>query len=97
MGVLPAVEPPFADPCREGGESESTTLWALPDVGVVAGVCAIEFLRDAFFDERVEEPAPTGTELPLPRLRFLMTSVFRESGRTTPWSLRKSPQALHNG
>ena len=36
-------------------------------------------------------------ELPPPRLRFLMTSVLRERGRTTPWSLRNNPQALHNG
>lgn len=39
--------------------------------------------------------------LPLPawpdRLRFLITSVLRESGRTTPCSLRNSPHALHNG
>jgi len=36
-------------------------------------------------------------EFPPPRFRFLMTSVFRDKGRTTPWSLRKRPQALHRG
>ena len=67
------------------------------DPGVVAAgeVCAIEFFREDFFDERVEPTVETA--LPLPRLRFLITSVFRDNGRTTPCSLRKSPQALHNG
>lgn len=36
-------------------------------------------------------------EFPPPRLRFLITSVLRERGRTTPWSLRNNPQALHRG
>lgn len=61
------------------GDSESA---ALCDVGVVTGVCAIEFFRDDFFDDRVDAE-PTGA-LPLPRLRFLMTSVFNDKGRTTP-------------
>jgi hypothetical protein len=56
----------------------------------------MEFLRDDFLDARDDEP-PTGAEFPLPRLRFLMTSVLRESGRTTPCSFRNKPQALHNG
>jgi hypothetical protein len=64
------------------GDSESAWL-ALPDVGVVTGVCASEFFLDDFFDDRVEAE-PTGAEFPLPRLRFLITSVFKESGRTTP-------------
>ena len=52
-----------------------------------------------FFDARVDAPpdAPTGRDAPDPRLRFLITSVFKESGRTTPWSFRKSPQALQRG
>jgi hypothetical protein len=52
-----------------------------------------------FFDARVAAPpdAPTGSEAPDPRLRFLMTSVFSDRGRTTPWSLRKRPQALQSG
>ena len=52
-----------------------------------------------FFDARVAAPpeAPTGREAPDPRFRFLMTSVLRERGRTTPWSFKKSPQALQRG
>ena len=50
----------------------------------------------ALFLERVLVP-PTGRLLPEPRFRFLMTSVFKLRGRTTPWSLRKSPQALQSG
>src|SRR3569833_1447781 len=50
-----------------------------------------------FLADRVLVPPPTGRLAPEPRLRFLMTSVFRLRGRTTPWSLRKRPQALHSG
>ncbi len=50
----------------------------------------------AVFLVRVLVP-PTGRPEPEPRLRFLMTSVLRERGRTTPWSLRKRPQALQRG
>lgn len=31
------------------------------------------------------------------RLRFLITSVFKLSGRTTPCNFRKRPHALHKG
>lgn len=58
------------------GDSESAAL------GVVTGVCAIEFFLDDFFDDLVDAE-PTGA-LPLPRLRFLITSVFSDKGRTTP-------------
>ncbi len=67
----------------DGGDSESLTLCAFADGGVVTGVCCTEFLRDAFFEERVEA-VPIGMVLPLPRLRFLMISVFSDKGRTTP-------------
>lgn len=40
---------------------------------------------------------PTGKLAPDPRLRFLITSVFKLSGRTTPWSFKNSPQALQRG
>jgi hypothetical protein len=43
----------------------------------------MEFFRVAFFEDRVDA-LPTGIEFPLPLFRFLMTSVFNESGRTTP-------------
>lgn len=63
---------------------------------VVDDVATIEFFRvlgplldvgpTIFFEARVDAPPDpvTGKEAPDPRLRFLMTSVFRESGRTTP-------------
>jgi hypothetical protein len=95
VGVLPAVEPPF-EAVVEGGDSELLALCVLADVGVVDGVWCSEFLRLAFFDARVDAP-PTGIELPLPLFRFLMTSVFKDSGRTTPWSFKKSPHALQRG
>lgn len=85
------LEPPPADPV-DFGDSESA---ALCDVGVVTGVWAIEFLRDDFFDERVDAE-PTGA-LPLPRLRFLITSVFSDKGRTTPCSFKNRPHALQSG
>lgn len=88
--------PPLTDPYGEEGDVESFKLLALPEVGVVEGVSPIEFLREAFLADRVEA-APTGIWFPLPRFRFLMTSVFKESGRTTPCSFRNSPQALHSG
>lgn len=60
----------------------------------------VEFFREfsalAVFLDLVLLP-PTGTLVPEPRLRFLMTSVFKLNGRTTPCSFRKRPQALHNG
>ena len=88
------VAPEPTDPV-DLGDSESAWL-ALPEVGVVIGVCAIEFFRDDFFEDRVAVE-PIGFVLPLPRLRFFMTSVLSESGRTTPCSLRNKPHALHKG
>lgn len=97
--TLPEVEEEPTEPVVDLGDSDS--LAGLAEVGVVAeaaeeatGVWAIEFLRDDFLDEREEL---TGIELPLPRFRFLITSVLSESGRTTPCSLRKRPQALQSG
>lgn len=87
---LPPAAPKPAEPV-DFGDSESI----LADVGVDTGVCASEFFRDDFLDARDDEPA-TGA-VPLPRLRFLMTSVLSESGRTTPCSLRKRPHALQSG
>lgn len=77
------------------GDSESPPL-ALPEFGVVAVDCAaIEFLREVLFFDRLEEP--TGTLLPLPRLRFLITSVLSDNGRTTPCSFKNRPHALQSG
>lgn len=52
-----------------------------------------------FFEARVAAPPdpPMGREAPDPRFRFLITSVFKERGRTTPWSFKKRPQALQRG
>lgn len=84
--------PPLPEPV-DFGESESA---ALCEVGVPTGVaCATEFLREDFFDDRVDA-VPTGG-FPVPRLRFLMTSVLSDSGRTTPCNFKKRPHALHNG
>lgn len=82
---------PPADPV-DFGDSESA---ALCDVGVVTGVCAMEFLREDFLDDRVDV-VPTGA-LPLPRLRFLITSVLSDKGRTTPCSFKNRPHALQSG
>jgi hypothetical protein len=86
VGVLP-------DDCVDLGESESIAKFLLV-VGVFTFACATEFLRLAAFLER---EVPTGMALPLPRFRFLITSVFKLSGRTTPCNLRKRPQALQRG
>jgi hypothetical protein len=70
-------------------------LVVVPEVAVPLGV------PDAapdFFAARVDAPPPlTGKVVPEPRLRFLMTSVFSDSGLTTPCSLRNKPQALQRG
>lgn len=94
VGVLAdVVEVSWLDP---SGEATSwAPLMVLLAGGVVAGVWVIEFLREAFFDDLVDDPV--GIVVPDPRLRFLMTSVFSESGRTTPCNFRKSPQALQSG
>ena len=90
VGVV--AEPP-AEPVVDRGESTSLPEGLLEPCALV-GAWATEFLRLAAF---LDLEVPTGAVLPLPRLRFLITSVFRLSGRTTPWSFKKSPQALHRG
>lgn len=55
----------------------------------------VETLIEFFLPDLVLVPA--GKLLPDPRLRFLMTSVFKLRGRTTPWSFRNRPQALQRG
>jgi len=55
-----------------------------------------EFVPEAFFLDLVPAPLPD-TFGPEPRLRFLMTSVFRLSGLTTPCSFKNKPQALQRG
>lgn len=71
-------------------------LLLLADVDIES----VEFLREAaalaFFFDLVLVP-PTGRLEPDPRLRFLMTSVFKLNGRTTPCNFKNRPQALHSG
>lgn len=62
---------------------------------------SVEFLREvavdalAFFDLVL---VPVMARLvPEPRFRFLITSVFKLRGLTTPWSFKNKPQALHKG
>jgi hypothetical protein len=88
VGVVTALPVP-AEPATDFGESAS-----LADFEGVFADWAIEFLRLAIFLD-LEEVVTAG--FPLPRLRFLMTSVFRLRGLTTPWSLRNRPQALQRG
>jgi hypothetical protein len=111
VGVFPAVLPADAEPlaglslplallvlfwmaggvlaCTGGG-------FALVDTERVEPFLVMPPEELAFFLDRVLEP-PTGRPDPEPRFRFLMTSVFKLSGRTTPCSLRKRPQALQRG
>jgi hypothetical protein len=98
VGVLPAVFPPDAGPLA--GLSLSLALPARCWIagGVLActgGGLALEETdrveprlvmppeEAPFFLDRVLDP-PTGRLEPEPRFRFLMTSVFKLSGRTTP-------------
>lgn len=108
IGVLPAEVPP-----AEAGEAESCSEGARARAGgVVTGVLAEtrEFFRVPFLAARVVAVevmtlvrmavlavVEAGMVVPEPRLRFLITSVLSDSGRTTPWSLRKRPHALHRG
>lgn len=119
--MLPAVDVP--PPAIEGGDSDSLTLLARAEFGVVTRLLLFPALLRAtvefflvvvpedepvtmplsamldFFAARVEATGPVvgGPVWPEPRLRFLMTSVLRERGRTTPWSFRNKPQALQRG
>lgn len=87
-------------PCREFGSGGLDDVVDFGDSDSGARCCVIckgaltrEFFRETFFDER----ALLIGIAPLPLFRFLMTSVFSDSGRTTPCSFRKRPHALHSG
>ena len=111
--MLPAVLPPEPPPLAGLSPSFTLPALVIEGgvVACVAVVdvdkASVEFLRDAgpdvvpdaplaVFLDRVLVP-PIGRLAPDPRLRFLMTSVFKLSGRTTPCSFRNRPQALHRG
>lgn len=66
-------------------------LLVLTVAAAAAEIDSVEFLRDATAEFAPETPfldretvPPTGRLAPDPRLRFLMTSVFKLRGRTTP-------------
>lgn len=90
VGVVTDVP---VDPADDLGESASFER-ALDVMGGGRVACATEFLRLAAFLARELPIAPV---LAAPRFRFLITSVLRLSGRTTPCSFRNNPQALHKG
>lgn len=75
-------------------------LFGLVLFAVAVDIDKVEFLREfralAVFLDLVLLP-PTGTLVPEPRFRFLITSVFKLNGLTTPCNFRKRPQALHSG
>ena len=98
------------DPEAEAGLALSLVPIPKVLVGVVAwvveGVTTEFFLVPGplldwvpiFLDARVDAaPDATGIDAPEPRFLFFITSVFKESGRTTPWSFKNSPQALQRG
>lgn len=110
FGVLPAVLAPEAGPLT--GLSPSLLLKARLEVGgvvtfawlllfaAIVDIDSVEFFLEAaaelFFLDLVLVP-PTGIFDPEPRFRFLITSVFKLNGRTTPCNFRNRPQALHSG
>ena len=77
-----------------GGDSE-VVVAVCGRLAVAAAIdaCCTEFLREDFF----EREAPTARVLALLRLRFLITSVLSDNGRTTPCNFRNKPQALQRG
>lgn len=95
MGALDVVLCSVMASEVDSGDSDSPWEF-LPDVGVVAGVCATEFFLLILFFTRPDGPLVAGP-LPLPLFRFFITSVFKLRGRTTPCNFRKSPHALHSG
>lgn len=105
-GVLPPLLPPDPGP----GLSPSWLLLAdRPGSGGVVALALLtadETAMDELLRDVVPEPAffldllllpPTGRLDPDPRFLFFMTSVFRLKGRTTPWSFKNKPHALHSG
>src|SRR5579859_5924692 len=70
-------------------------------VGELSPELVVElFFATEFFRAEVRVgtvSAVVAVVFPPPRFRFLITSVFKDSGRTTPCSLRNNPHALHSG
>lgn len=102
---LAGDSPAFTLPARVVAGGVDACVMVLADVATFS----VEFLRvlgpeelpealivEFFFADLVLVP-PTGALFPEPRLRFLMTSVLRLRGLTTPCNFRNRPQALHRG
>lgn len=68
---------------------------------LMADIDRLEFLREATVEPALffalELAPPMGRLAPDPLFLFLMTSVFKLRGRTTPCNLRNKPHALHSG
>ena len=91
-----AAEP--VDPAFERGDSESRAKFLadvilVPEAAIAEGAIS-EFFREAFLDPLAAADGAAELE---PRLRFLMISVLRDNGRTTPCNFKKSPHALQSG
>lgn len=80
--------------CEAVGAAETFSVEFLRVLGPELLFKALEL---AFFLADLVLVPPTGALLPEPRLRFLMTSVFRLKGLTTPCNFRNRPQALQRG
>lgn len=88
-----------------GEDGPSPTLFTLvvprPFENPVGTVLVVDARGRVFDDASLGKPAFPLRALPLgapeARFRFLITSVFSDSGRTTPCSLKNRPHALHNG
>lgn len=81
-------------PWMAGGDSEVVVaVCGRLAVAAATDACCTEFLREDFFEREV----PTARVFALLRLRFLITSVLSDNGRTTPCSFRNKPQALQRG
>ncbi len=95
--VEPVTEGGEADSLTERARMEVGVVACAVGAAGFAVPVTTEFLRvlgplgavvvpPIFLELRVDAPpdAPTGIEAPDPRLRFLITSVFNDRGRTTP-------------
>lgn len=104
LGICPLVDVRRCLFIATGGDRPSPTLFAAvpPRPFVNVGTVLVVDARGRVFDDAsLGNPAPPLRAFPLgapeARFRFLITSVFSDSGRTTPCSLKNNPHALHKG
>lgn len=104
MGLSPSLALPALLWDAAGAMAGVGATWTLV-VDAVREMASEEFFL-VFVPEAAVEAAPffdlepevvPGTLDPEPRFRFLITSVFKLKGLTTPWSFKKRPQALQRG